>query len=44
MGWVIDPEPIIKTVYMITYPNGKIYIGKDLSETSASSGVLIHNG
>lgn len=32
MGWVTEPEPTIKTIYMITYPNGKIYVGKDLSD------------
>ncbi len=29
----INPSPIKKVIYKITYPNGKIYIGKDLTNT-----------
>jgi hypothetical protein len=29
----VDAEPKWKVVYRITYPNGKIYIGKDLPDT-----------
>lgn len=38
--WLVDSlgvddmaEPRIKAVYKITYPNGKIYVGKDLTGT-----------
>ncbi len=33
-SWVILPDTlcIVKVVYKITYPNGKIYIGKDLTD------------
>jgi hypothetical protein len=42
MGWAAGPDPAtpirheqysMKVVYEITYPNGKIYIGKDLTDS-----------
>jgi outer membrane protein assembly factor BamB len=29
----MDPDPRVKVIYKITYPNGKIYVGKDLTGT-----------
>lgn len=34
----MDGEPRPKVVYKITYPNGKIYVGKDLTGTLAYFG------
>jgi hypothetical protein len=42
---ISNTEYVVKVVYKITYPNGKIYVGKDLTDTlnyfgSASSALI----
>jgi hypothetical protein len=34
----------LKIIYKISYPNGKIYIGKDLTDTIAYFGSVDRNG
>jgi hypothetical protein len=41
----MESSPGLKVVYKVTYPNGKIYVGKDLTDSinyfgSASNGVI----
>jgi len=35
---VVNSRPRYKVIYKITYPNGKIYVGKDLTDTLSDFG------